>query len=96
MMPLRPHGRYDSRQATRYSGASDRQLRYWDQVGLARPSIEQTGGRPGVWRIYSGVDVFWLIDLARARRLGIPLQRLRTAEEMAETIRAGNGAQNGS
>jgi hypothetical protein len=51
---------FDAAQAGAYSGATPRQLRYWDQVGLVRPSIQSTHGRPGVPRKYSRADVVLL------------------------------------
>ena len=41
---------FTAHQATRLTGCTPRQLRYWDQIGLVRPSVQSTGGRPGVPR----------------------------------------------
>ena len=43
---------FTAHQATRLTGCTPRQLRYWDQIGLVRPSVQSTGGRPGVPRLY--------------------------------------------
>ena len=65
---------FTSHQATRLTGCTPRQLRYWDQIGLVTPSVQQTGGRPGVPRLYSFRDlvalrvVKSLLDFA----IGIP------------------------
>ena len=32
-------------QACRFTNCTAHQLRYWDQIGLVRPSIQSTGGR---------------------------------------------------
>ena len=70
---------FTSHQASRLTGCTPRQLRYWDQIGLVRPSIQRTGGRPGVPRLYSFRD---LISLRVVRSLldgGMSLQRVRRA-----------------
>jgi len=72
---------FTSHQACRLTGCTPRQLRYWDQVDLVRPSIQQTGGRPGVPRLYSFRD---LVALRVVRSLldgGMSLQRVRRAYE---------------
>jgi DNA-binding transcriptional MerR regulator len=86
----------------RNSGATARQLRYWDSIGLLRPSVQSTGGRPGVPRLYN------LGDLDRARSIvyilktgegktALSLQKLRevledgaTVEEVRRDIEAGD------
>ena len=72
---------FTSHQASRLTGCTSRQLRYWDQVGLVRPSVQGTGGRPGVPRLYSFRD---LVALRVVRSLldgGMSLQRVRRAWE---------------
>ena len=66
-------------QACRFTNCPAHQLRYWDQIGLVRPSIQSTGGRPGVRRLYSFRD---LVALKVVRSLldgGMSLQRVRRA-----------------
>jgi DNA-binding transcriptional MerR regulator len=68
---------FTSHQASRLTGCTQRQLRYWDQVGLVKPSVQGTGGRPGVPRLYSFRD---LVALKVVRSLldgGMSLQRVR-------------------
>jgi DNA-binding transcriptional MerR regulator len=68
-------------QATRFTGCTSHQLRYWDRIGLVTPSVQATGGRPGVRRLYSFRD---LISLRVIRSLldgGMSLQRVRRAIE---------------
>jgi DNA-binding transcriptional MerR regulator len=70
---------FTSHQASRLTGCTSRQLRYWDQVGLVKPSVQGTGGRPGVPRMYSFRD---LVALKVVRSLldgGMSLQRIRRA-----------------
>jgi DNA-binding transcriptional MerR regulator len=70
---------FTSHQASRLTGCTPRQLRYWDQVGLVQPSVQGTGGRPGVPRLYSFRD---LVALRVVRSLldgGMSLQRVRRA-----------------
>ena len=70
---------FTSHQATRLTGCTPRQLRYWDQIGLVTPSVQQTGGRPGGPRLYAFRD---LVALKVVRSLldgGMSLQRIRRA-----------------
>jgi DNA-binding transcriptional MerR regulator len=70
---------FTAHQATRLTGCTPRQLRYWDEIGLVRPSVQRTGGRPGVPRLYSFRD---LVALRVVRSLldgGMSLQRVRRA-----------------
>lgn len=66
-------------QACRFTGCTTHQLRYWDKVGLVKPSVQSTGGRPGVKRLYSFRD---LVALKVVRSLldgGMSLQKVRRA-----------------
>ena len=70
---------FTAHQACKFTGCSPRQLRYWDEIGLVTPSVQTTGGRPGVPRLYSFRD---LIALRVVRSLldgGMSLQRVRRA-----------------
>jgi DNA-binding transcriptional MerR regulator len=70
---------FTAEQASRYTGCSAHQLRYWDRVGLVNPSVQQTRGRPGVRRLYSFRD---LVALKMIRSLldgGMSLQKVRRA-----------------
>jgi len=76
---------FTSHQASRLTGCTPRQLRYWDQVALVQPSVQSTGGRPGVPRLYSFRD---LVALRVVRSLldgGMSLQRVRRAWEFLNT-----------
>jgi DNA-binding transcriptional MerR regulator len=68
-------------QASRFTGCTSHQLRYWDRIGLVKPSVQATGGRPGVRRLYEFRD---LVSLKVIRSLldgGMSLQRVRRAIE---------------
>lgn len=72
---------FTAEQASRFTGSTAHQLRYWDRIGLVKPSVQSTGGRPGVRRLYSFRD---LIALKCVRSLldgGMSLQRVRRAYE---------------
>jgi DNA-binding transcriptional MerR regulator len=72
---------FTAEQASRFTSCTSHQLRYWDKVGLVRPSIQSTGGRPGIRRLYSFRD---LVELKCVRALlngGMSLQRVRRAFE---------------
>jgi DNA-binding transcriptional MerR regulator len=77
-MPHLPQ-QFDARQAGAYAGVTQRQIRYWDQTGLVRPSVQSTGGRPGVPRLYSRNDVLRLRAIQELLVDGQSLQRVRIA-----------------
>lgn len=70
---------FTSHQATRLTGCTPRQLRYWDQIGLVRPSVRSTGGRSGVPRLYSFRDLVALKVVRSLQEGGMSLQRIRRA-----------------
>jgi DNA-binding transcriptional MerR regulator len=70
---------FTSHQASRLTGCTPRQLRYWDQIGLVTPSIQRTGGRPGVPRLYSFRDLVALKVVKSLLDGGMSLQRVRRA-----------------
>jgi DNA-binding transcriptional MerR regulator len=68
---------FTAHQASKFTACTPRQLRYWDQIGLVSPTVQGTGGRPGVPRLYSFRD---LVALRVVRSLldgGTSLQRVR-------------------
>ncbi len=67
--------------ACRFTGCTSHQLRYWDQIGLVRPSVQSTGGRPGVRRLYSFRDLVALKVVKALLDGGMSLQRVRRAYE---------------
>lgn len=72
---------FTAHQASRFTGCTPRQLRYWDQIGLVRPAIQQTRGRPGVPRLYSFRDLVALRVVKSLLDSGMSLQRVRRAWE---------------
>ena len=66
-------------QATRFTGCTAHQLRYWDRIGLVKPSVQATGGRPGVRRLYSFRDLVALKVIRSLQEGGMSLQRVRRA-----------------
>lgn len=70
---------FTAEQASRLTGCTAHQLRYWDKVKLVEPGVQQTRGRPGVRRLYSFRD---LVALRMIRSLldgGMSLQKVRRA-----------------
>jgi len=61
------------------TGCTQHQLRYWDRVDLVRPSIQGTGGRPGVRRLYSFRDLVALRVVRSLLDNGMSVQRVRRA-----------------
>ena len=72
---------FTAQQASRYTGCTAHQLRYWDRIGLVRPSVQPTGGRPGVRRLYSFRDLVSLKVIRSLLDNGMSLQRCRRAIE---------------
>ena len=70
---------FTAEQACRLSNCTHHQLRYWDKVGLVSPSVQNTGGRPGVRRLYSFRDLVALRVVRSLLDNGMSLQRVRRA-----------------
>lgn len=66
-------------QACALTNCTAHQLRYWDRVGLVSPSVQSTGGRPGVRRLYSFRDLVALRVVRSLLDNGMSLQRVRRA-----------------
>jgi len=66
-------------QASRFTGTTGNQLRYWDKIGLVKPAVQATGGRPGVRRLYSFRDLIALKVVKSLLDGGMSLQRVRRA-----------------
>ncbi|MGZ4141045.1 MAG: helix-turn-helix domain-containing protein [Actinomycetota bacterium] len=72
---------FTSLQAGRFTACTGNQLRYWDKIGLVKPSVQTTGGRPGVRRMYSFRDLVELKVVSSLLEGGMSLQRVRRAFE---------------
>jgi DNA-binding transcriptional MerR regulator len=70
---------FTAHQASKFTGCTPRQLRYWDSVGLVRPSVQKTGGRPGIPRLYAFRDLVALRVVKSLLDGGMSLQRVRRA-----------------
>lgn len=70
---------FTAEQACRLANCTHHQLRYWDRVGLVKPSIQTSGGRPGVRRLYSFRDLVALRVVRSLLDNGMSLQRVRRA-----------------
>ena len=70
---------FTAQQACKLTGCTHHQLRYWDRVGLVGPSVQGTGGRPGVRRLYSFRDMVALRVVKSLLDNGMSLQRVRRA-----------------
>ncbi|HDZ22625.1 MAG TPA: MerR family transcriptional regulator [Phycisphaerae bacterium] len=69
---------YAAGQTRRIAGVSQRQLDYWDEKGLVKPSI-QSGTGKGSERRYSYADLIKLSVVKQLRQSGLSLQRIRKA-----------------
>lgn len=70
---------FTAQQASSLTGCTHHQLRYWDRVGLVAPSVQGTGGRPGVRRLYAFRDLVALRVVKSLLDNGMSLQRVRRA-----------------
>ena len=70
---------FTAQQAQALTGCTHHQLRYWDRVALVSPTIQGTGGRPGVRRLYSFRDLVALRVVRSLLDNGMSLQRVRRA-----------------
>ena len=77
----RPDGGVHGTPGRKFTGCTSRQLRYWDQIGLVQPSVQSTGGRPGVPRLYSFRDLVALRVVKSLLDGGMSLQRVRRSWE---------------
>ena len=68
---------FTAHQACKFTGCTSRQLRYWDQIGLVKPTIQGTGGRPGIPRLYAFRDLVALRVVKSLLDGGMSLQRVR-------------------
>jgi DNA-binding transcriptional MerR regulator len=71
-------GAYNTKTASVVSGASERQLRYWDRLGVVKPSVAPASGH-GSRRLYSFLDLVQARTARELRSNGLSLQRLRKA-----------------
>ena len=70
---------FTAEQARQLANCTHHQLRYWDKVGLVTPSVQGSGGRPGVRRLYSFRDLVALRVVRSLLDNGMSLQRVRRA-----------------
>lgn len=70
---------FTAQDACRFTGCTHHQLRYWDRVSLVSPTVQGTGGRPGVRRLYSFRDLVALRVVKSLLDNGMSLQRVRRA-----------------
>jgi DNA-binding transcriptional MerR regulator len=70
---------FTAQQTSRFTNCTAHQLRYWDRIGLVKPSVQATGGRPGVRRLYSFRDLVALKVVKSLLDHGMSLQRVRRA-----------------
>lgn len=70
---------FTAAQACAYTGCTPHQIRYWDKIGLVKPTVQATGGRPGVRRMYAFRDLVALKVVRTLLEGGMSLQRVRRA-----------------
>lgn len=72
---------FTAQQASVLTGCTHHQLRYWDRVALVEPTVQRTGGRAGVRRLYSFRDLVWLRVVKGLLDNGMSVQRVRRAAD---------------
>ncbi len=70
---------FTAQQASRLTSCTAHQLRYWDRVGLVKPTVQGTGGRPGRRRLYAFRDLVALRVVKSLLDNGMSVQRVRRA-----------------
>lgn len=70
---------FRSTEACRLTGCTPSQLRYWDAVGLASPSIASSEGKAGVRRLYGFNDLVRMRSIKALLDAGLSLQKVRRA-----------------
>ncbi len=75
--PVNQHG-YSAGVGTQVSGATQRQLDYWDKSGLVPASLNRDCGK-GNARCYSYTDLLKLRVVVELRQVGVSLQKIRKA-----------------
>ena len=76
---------FNARKTCRVTGCTPSQLRYWDTVGLLKPSIQGTDGRAGRRRVYSFEDLVVLRGVRGLKDGGLSIQRIRRAWKYLRT-----------
>src|SRR5262245_31169265 len=83
-LDLKKH--YSSREVAAITGLSARQLQWWDERRLIKPSVAPHRTEAGGYteRRYSPVDLFEIAVLADLRRNGLSVEKMR---QLLETLR---------
>lgn len=76
----RSHRAFTSEKVLALTGASKRQLQYWDEEGFLSPSLRRREGK-GRRRLYTFRDLVSLRVVAQLRQAGISLQLIRKVVE---------------
>lgn len=77
---------YSTADVARLTGASFRQLDYWDRTGLISPSIRQASGTGMPGRRYSAEDLARTRVIVALLRLGVSIQRIRRDGDPRKTV----------
>lgn len=67
---------FNSRVVSKITSITQRQLQYWDEQNLVKPSVSSAGGR-GTVRLYSFTDLVQLQVLKKLRDNGLSLQKIK-------------------
>ena len=76
---------FSSAEVSEITGITQRQLAYWDSVGLVKPSIRPASGR-GSRRLYSVRDLVELKIIIRLLGNSLTLQRVRSSLQFIKAL----------
>ena len=71
---------YDSKKAAKVLGVTLRQIQYWDEKGIVKPSIQKANGK-GTVRLFSYEDLIQLKVVKRLRDNNISLKKIKKSIE---------------
>lgn len=76
---------YDSKKVSRVLGISLRQLQYWDEKGIVKPSLRRASGK-GTVRLYSFEDLVQLKVVKRLRENNISLIKIKKSVDFLKNM----------
>lgn len=76
---------YDSKKVAKVLGVTFRQLQYWDEKGIVKPSVRKASGR-GTLRLYSYEDLVQLKVVKKLRDSNISLKKIKRSVDYLKSI----------
>lgn len=79
---------YDSKKVAKVLGITFRQLQYWDEKGIIKPSIRKASGK-GTLRLYSYEDLVQLKVVKKLRDSNISLKKIKKSVDYLKSMLLG-------